>query len=145
MEQLNVSPSYSRIIPIACFWPLVALGVTFLRFGQIPGDSEQIAAAMLGFLVVGLLSGFVLIFLLRRVSHRGSVFIIVGYTLAAPFGYGFGILGPLALEAFGVGQQQDAIDYFLLFPLAISLYGSLAPICGAVVGLLVGRISERSP
>lgn len=123
----------------------MALGVTFLRFGQLPGDSEQITAAMLGFLLVGLLSGFVLIFLLRRmVSHRGSVFVVVGYILAAPFGYGFGIVGPLALEAFGVAHQHDAIDYFLLFPLAISLYGSLPPICGAVVGLLAGRISDRS-
>jgi hypothetical protein len=140
-----MNPSYSQIILIACFWPLIALGVTFLRFGQLPGDSKQIAAAMLGFLLVGLLSGFVLIFLLRQtVSHRGSVFIIVGYILAAPFGYGFGIVGPLALETFGVAQQHVAIDYFLLFPLAISLYGSLPPICGAVVGLLAGRISDRS-
>jgi|SRR5829696_531129 len=94
-----MNPSYSQIILIACFWQLIALGVTFLRFGQLPGDSKQIAAAMLGFLLVGLLSGFVLIFLLRQtVSHRGSVFIIVGYILAAPFGYGFGIVGPLALN-----------------------------------------------
>ena len=46
-------PSYSWVILIAGFWPLVALGVTFLRFGELPGDGDQIAAAVLGFLLVG--------------------------------------------------------------------------------------------
>lgn len=100
---------------------------------------------MLGFLLVGVLSGFVLLSLLRRMASRQrSVFIVVGYALAAPLGYVFGIVGPLALEAFGVGWLPGDIDYFLLFPLAIGFYGSLPPICGAAVGLLIGRISDRS-
>ncbi len=52
-----MNPSYSQIILIACFWQLIALGVTFLRFGKLPGDSKQIAAAMLGFLLVGFFPG----------------------------------------------------------------------------------------
>jgi hypothetical protein len=139
-----VKPAYSWIILIACFWLLIALGVTILRFGELPGGSEQIAAAVLGFLLVGLLSGFILISLLRRMDgNSGSVFVVVGYILAIPFGYGFGIVGPLALEAFGVAQLSAGIDYFLLFPLAISLYGSLPPVLGAVIGLLIGRISKH--
>ena len=47
-------PSYSWVIPIAGFWPLLALGVTFLRFGEVPGDGEQVVAAVLG--LVGLRS-----------------------------------------------------------------------------------------
>jgi hypothetical protein len=137
--------SYFLVIPIAIFWPLLALGVTFARFGELPGDSEQVATAVLGFLLVGVLSGFVLISLLRRTASRpGSVFVVVGYALAAPLSYFFGIVGPLALEAFGVGWLPEGIDYFLLFPLAIGFYGSLPPICGAAAGLLIGRISGRS-
>ena len=144
-KQLGMTPSYFLVIPIATFWPLVALGVTFARFGELPGDSEQVAAAVLGFLLVGVLSGFVLLSLLRRMASRQrSVFIVVGYALAAPLGYVFGIVGPLALEAFGVGWLPGGIDYFLLFPLAIGFYGSLPPICGAAVGLLIGRIIDRS-
>ncbi len=137
-------PSYSLVIPIASFWPIVALGVTFARFGELPGDSEQVAAAVLGFLLVGVLSGLVLISLLRRMASRsGSVLVVVGYVLAAPFGYVFGIVGPLILEAFGVTWLPDGINYFLLFPLAIGLYGSLPPICGAAAGLLIGRVRDR--
>ena len=140
-----MSPSYLLVIPIATLWPLVALGVTFVRFGELPGDSEQVAAAVLGFLFVGVLSGFVLISLLRRMANRQTrVFTIIGYGLAAPLGYFFGIVGPLALEAFGTGWLPEVVYYFLLFPLAIAFYGSLPPICGAAVGLLIGRISDSS-
>lgn len=144
-KQISMSPSYLLVVPIACFWPLVALGVTFARFGELPGGIEQVATAVLGFLFVGVLSGLVLISLLRRVASRsGSVFIVGGYVLAAPLGYVFGIVGPLALEAFGVGWLPEGVVYFLLFPLAIGFYGSLPPICGAAAGLLIGRVSGRS-
>src|SRR3712207_9466823 len=92
-------PSYSWVILIAGFWPLVALGVTFLRFGELPGDGDQIAAAVLGFLLVGVLSGLVLISVLRRtVSRSTSAFVVGGYVLAAPFGYVLGIVGPRSEE-----------------------------------------------
>ncbi len=145
-KQLSMSPSYFLVVPIACFWPLVALGVTFARFGELPGGGEQIAAAVLGFLLVGVLSGLVVISLLKRVESRwGRAFVVVGYLLAAPLGYMFGIVGPLTLEAFGPARPPDGVVYFLAFPLAIGLYGSLPPICGAVVGWLIGRIRDRGP
>jgi hypothetical protein len=71
------------------------------------------------------------------------MFLIAGYTLAAPFGYVFSIVGPLTLEVFGEAQLPGSIDYFLLYPLAIGLYGSVPPICGALIGFLAGRIRER--
>lgn len=143
-KQLDMSPSYILVVPIASFWPLAALGVTLARFGELPGDIEQVAAAVLGFLLVGALSGLVLISLLRRTASRsGSAFTLVGYVLAAPLGYVFGIVGPLALEAFGEGWLPQGVVYFLLFPLAIGFYGSLPPICGAAAGLLLGRIKHR--
>lgn len=137
--------SYSWVIPIAIFWPALALGVTFVRFGTLPGDGEQIAAGTLGFLLVGVLSGFVLVFLLRRVMDRsGRIFVVVGYALATPFGYALGIVGPLALEAFPGARLPGSIDYLVLFPLAIGFYGSLLPICGAAVGFWVNRVRSRS-
>jgi hypothetical protein len=137
--------SYSWVIPIAIFWPALALGVTFVRRGTLPGDGEQIAAGTLGFLLVGVLSGLVLIFLLRRATERsGRIFVVVGYALATPFGYALGIVGPLALEAFPGAQLPGSIVYLVLFPLAIGLYGSLVPICGAAVGFLISRIRSRS-
>ncbi len=145
-EQFVVSPSYARLILITSLWPLVALGVTFVRFGDLPGGGEQIAAAVLGFLLVGVLSGLVLVSLLRRAESRwGRAVVVVGYLLAAPLGYVFGIVGPLTLEAFGSAWQPDGVVYFLAFPLAIGLYGALPPICGAVVGWLIGRIKDRDP
>ena len=137
-------PSYSWVIPIAGFWPLVALGVTFLRFGELPGDGEQVAAAVLGFLLVGVLSGLVLISVLRRTASRStSAFVVGGYVLAAPFGYVLGIVGPLSLEAFGAGWLPMSMDYLLLFPLAVGFYGSLPPVCGAVIGFLIDYIVDR--
>ncbi len=137
--------SYSWVIPIAIFWPALALGVTFVRFGTLPGDGEQIAAGTLGFLLVGVLSGFVLVFLLRRVMDRsGRIFVVVSYALATPFGYTLGIVGPLALEAFPGARLPGSIDYLVLFPLAIGFYGSLLPICGAAVGFWVNRVRSRS-
>jgi hypothetical protein len=137
--------SYSWVIPIAIFWPALALGVTFVRRGTLPGDGEQIAAGTLGFLLVGVLSGLVLIFLLRRATERsGRIFVVVGYALATPFGYALGIVGPLALEAFPGAQLPGSIVYLVLFPLAIGFYGSLLPICGAAVGLLISRVRSRS-
>ncbi len=139
-----MNPSYSQIILIACFWPLIALGVTFLRFGQLPGDGEQVAAAVLGFLLVGVLSGLVLISVLRRTASRStSAFVVGGYVLAAPFGYVLGIVGPLSLEAFGAGWLPMSMDYLLLFPLAVGFYGSLPPVCGAVIGFLIDYIVDR--
>ncbi len=144
-KHTSMSPSFFLVIPIAALWPIVALGVTFARFGELPGDSKQVAAAVLGFLFVGVLSGFVLISMLRRMASRQrSVFIVIGYALAAPFGYVSGIVGPLALEAFSVGWLPEVIYYFLLLPLAIAFYGSLPPICGAAAGLLIGRVRDRS-
>ena len=137
-------PSYSWVIPIAGFWPLVAFGVTFLRFGELPGDGEQVAAAVLGFLLVGVLSGLVLISLLRRTASRStSTFVAGGYLLAAPFGYVLGIVGPLSLEAFGAGWLPRSMDYLLLFPLTVGFYGSLPPVCGAVIGFLIDYIINR--
>ena len=139
-----MSPSYSWVIPIAGFWPLLALGVTFLRFGEVPGDGEQIVAAVLGFLLVGALSGLVLVILLRRTANRAtSAFVVGGYVLATPFGYIFGILGPLSLEALGEGWLPRSIDYLLFFPLTIGFYGSLAPACGAVIGFLIAYLIDR--
>jgi hypothetical protein len=132
------------VLAIAISWPLVAFVVTFLRFGELPGDGEQIAAALLGFLLVGVISGLVLISVLRRTRSRlGRVLVIASYALAAPFGYVFGIVGPLTLEVFGGAQVPTSIDYFLLFPLAIGLYGSLPLVCGAAAGFLIGRIRDR--
>ncbi len=142
--QLEVRPAYP-FIAIAISWPLVALVMTFLRFGELPGDGKQIAAALLGFLLVGVISGFVLTFVLRRTSSRlGRVLIVAGYTLAALFGYFFGIVGPLTLEAFGEEQLPSSLNYFLLIPLTIGLYGSILPICAVLIGLLTARIRERS-
>jgi hypothetical protein len=139
-----MSQSYARVILIAGLWPLLALGVTFVRFGELPGGGEQVAAGVLGFLLVGALSGLVLISLLRRVGSRwGRAFVLIGYLLAAPLGYVFGIAGPLALEAFGPAWLPDGVVYFLAFPLAIGLYGALPPICGAAAGWLIGRIRNR--
>ncbi len=138
-------PPYPWVIAITISWALVALIVTFLRFGELPGNGEQIVTALLGFLLVGAISGLVLISLLRRTVRRsGRMLVIVGYTLAAPFGYVFGIVGPLTLEGLGGAQLPSGIDYFLLYPLAIGLYGSVPPICGALIGFLAGRIGERS-
>jgi hypothetical protein len=135
---------YPGVLAIAISWLLVAFVVTFLRFGELPGDGEQTAAALLGFLLVGVISGLVLISVLRRTRSRlGRVLVIAGYTLAAPFGYVFGIVGPLTLEVFGGAQVPTSIDYFLLFPLAIGLYGSLPLVCGAAAGFLIGRIRDR--
>jgi hypothetical protein len=96
-----VRPAYFWVIVAAVSWPLVALVVTFLRFGELPGNGEQIAAALLGFILVGVISGLVLISVLRRTTSRSrKVLVIAGYILAAPFGYVFGIVGPLTLEVF---------------------------------------------
>jgi len=120
--------------------------MTFLRFGELPGDGEQIAAPLLGFLLVGVISGFVLISVLRQTRSRlGRVLVIAGYTLAASFGYFFGIVGPLTLEVFGEEQLPSSLDYFLLIPLTIGLYGSLPPICAVLIGFLTARIRERNP
>ena len=137
-------PVYPWVLAIAISWPLAAFVVTFLRFGELPDDGEQIAAALLGFLLVGVITGLVLISVLRRTRSRlGRVLVIAGYTLAAPFGYVFGIVGPLTLEVFGGAQVPTSIDYFFLFPLAIGLYGSLPLVCGAAAGFLIGRIRDR--
>ena len=145
-EKLVMSPSYARLTLIAALWPLFALGVTFVRFGELPGGGQQIAAAVLGFVLLGVLSGLVLISLQRRVESRwGRAFVVVGYLIAAPLGYVFGIVGPLTLEAFGSTQTQDGVVYFLVFPLAIGLYGSLPLICGAGIGWLIGRVRDRGP
>jgi hypothetical protein len=139
-----VRPPYLWVIAITNAWALVALVVTFLRFGELPGDGEQIVIALLGFLLVGAISGLVLISVLRRTARRsGRMLLIAGYALAAPFGYVFGIVGPLTLEVFGGAQLPGSIDYFLLYPLAIGLYGSVPPISGALIGFLTGRIRER--
>ncbi len=137
-------PPYLWVVAITIAWALVALVVTFLRFGELPGDGEQIVIALLGFLLVGAISGLVLISVLRRTARRSErMLLIAGYALAAPFGYVFGIVGPLTLEVFGGAQLPGSIDYFLLYPLAIGLYGSVPPICGALIGFLAGRIRER--
>jgi hypothetical protein len=139
-----VRPAYPWVIAIAISWPLVGLVMTYLRFGELPGDGEQIAAALLGYLLVGVISGFALVSVLRRTRSRlGRVLVIAGYTLGAPFGYFFGVVGPLTLEVFSGAQLSSSVDYFLLFPLAIGLYGSVPPICGAVAGFLTDRIRGR--
>jgi hypothetical protein len=118
--------------------------VTFLRFGELPGDGDQIAAAVLGFLLVGMLSGLVLISVLRRtVSRSTSAFAVGGYVLAAPFGYVLGTVGPLSLEAFGEEWMPKSMDYLLLFPLTVGFYGSLPLVCGAVIGFLIDYIINR--
>ena len=137
-------PAYPWVIAIIISWPLVALVMTFLRFGELPGDGEQIAAALIGYLLVGAISGVVLISVLSRTtSGLGRVLVIAGYTLGVPFGYFSGIVGPLTLEMFGKAQLPSSLGYFLLFPLAIGLYGSVPPICGATAGFLTDRIRER--
>ncbi len=144
-EQFDRGPSYSWVTLVAIFWTALALGVTFVRFAALPGEGEQIAAGTLGFFLVGVLSGFVLIFLLRRVTDRlGRIFVVGGYALAMPFAYALGIVGPLALEAFPSTQQASSIDYFVFFPLAIGLYGSFLPICGATLGFLIYRVGNQS-
>jgi hypothetical protein len=139
-------PSYLWVIPIACAWPAAAFGVTFARFGRLPvGDGYQNAAAVEGFFLVGVLSGSVLVFVLRRTASRpGRILGVAGYALAAPFGYLFGVLGPLPLEVFDVALLPNAVNYLILFPLAIGLYGSLPLIIGAVVGSWIGSAIGRA-
>lgn len=137
-------PAYFWVIAAAISWPLVAFVVTFLRFGELPGNGEQIAAALLGFVLVGVISGLVLISVLRRTTNRsGKVLVIAGYILAAPFGYVFGVVGPLTLEVFVGTSSPASVTYFLLFPLTIGLYGSVPPVCVALAGFLIARTRER--
>ena len=83
--------------------------MTFLRFGELPGDDEQIATALLGFFLVIAISGLVLISMVRRTARRlGTMLVMTGYTLAAPFGCVFGIVGPLTLEVLGGRNYQVA-------------------------------------
>jgi NhaP-type Na+/H+ or K+/H+ antiporter len=104
-----VRPPYPWVIAITISWALVALVVTFLRFGELPWGGEQITIALLGFLLVGVISGLVLISVPRRTARRsGRMLVIAGYTLAAPFGYVFGIVGPLTLEVIGGAQLPEA-------------------------------------
>ena len=85
-----------------------------------------------------------LISVLRRtVSRSTSAFVVGGYVLAAPFGYFLGIVGPLSLEALGAGWLPRSMDYLLLFPLTVGFYGSLPPVCGAVIGFLIDYIINR--
>jgi hypothetical protein len=98
-----------------------------------------------GFFLVGVLSGSVLVFVLRRTASRpGRISGIIGYALAVPFGYLFGIVGPLPLEVFDVARLPDAVTYLILFPLAIGLYGSLPLIVGAVLGSWIGSAIGRA-
>ncbi len=47
------------------------------------------------------------------------------------------------MEALGEGWLSRSMDYLLAFPLTVGFYGSLPPVCGAMVGFLVYHILER--
>ena len=117
--------SYLWLIPLSLVWPVLHLLVFAYRFGRV--DQAILIESWL-FLLMGLVSGIVLLFLLEKATSRTQkISILVGYLLLTPIGF--------------VGSLLSG----LMFPPAIGviLYGALPLSIGAALGYAAGRFWSR--
>ncbi len=122
-------------------WVILAVGITYARFGYLPGDWYEIAAAIEGFFLLGMLTGWIFLFFWRKAENRlAKVLIVTGYILAIPFTYWFGIIGPLTLEIIPILELPRPITFLILFPIAIAFWGPLPSTVLMAIGLIIGNL-----
>ena len=117
--------SYLWLIPLSLVWPLLHLMVFAYRFSRI---DQAILAESWVFLLMGLVSGVVLLFLMEKAKNRTQkMSTLVGYLLLTPIAF--------------VGSLLSG----LMFPPAIGviLYGALPLSIGAALGYAAGRFLNR--
>ena len=116
--------TYLWSIPIALAWPLSQNIIYATWFGQL---SLDVLASSLVFVPMGLISAFVLVYLLDRADTINQrICTIFGYLLASPFAY--------------VGSLLSGL---LLAPVVGTLvYGAAALTIGAAVGYAVGTLMQ---
>lgn len=137
-------PSYRWIAPIAIIWPLLAIGFTLVVFGAPPAGVYELIGGIIGFLLIGIFSGWGLIYSLREADNeRSQLVVIIFYVLAIPLAYALGVGSPFVLEALYGISVPVALNYLVIYPVLVGLYGSLlllgALALGRLAGLYIGR------
>ncbi len=120
-----MSRSYWWSIPIAFIYPAIQIVIFMVRFGHLP---VELALQSLIFMPTGLISGLVLIALLRRCkSFIRKICTCLGYLLITPLAILGSLLGGLVLPPL----------------LGATLYGTVPLIIGSALGYWVGGIIEK--
>jgi len=142
-------PSYLWIIATALGWPLVLVGITMLRFGQLPRDISgaldltQVGSGVAGFVLLGAVSGWFAIWLARRGGKREQIGLWIGYVIAVPFAFIGGLIGPLSLEVFA--NAPAWVIYALVFPLGVLIGGGIPLSVSTILGYAIGRAVAAPP
>ncbi|MBI2907702.1 MAG: hypothetical protein HYX92_08620 [Chloroflexi bacterium] len=136
---------YRWIIPLAVVWPMVAIGATLAVFGPPPRGALQLIGGAIGFLLVGVFSGWGLIYSLSQADAlREQLAIVLFYLLVSPLAYALGIGAPFAIEAMPGVVLPPAVTYLVVFPIVVGLNGSLLLLGAIATGRWVGLYISRA-
>ena len=149
----EMRPSYFWLFLAGPAWAVMFMGGNYWRLGNLSlvggggGDGW-----LLGFILVGVLSGLLLIFLLRKCIILWSRFSLAcGYALATPVGFVFGMSGPfaipdevhLAVAEWGDRLLLEGVFSHLFLAIVVAVFGSVPLAAGSGLGYGVGKLVER--
>lgn len=108
------------------FWIVFGIGITLLRVGYFPLDIFETFGAILGFLFVGLLSGFLLFKQLHHSLRRfHKKFFLFSYISSLPLMYLLALGGTLTLEILPILSLPKILTFLILIPLAMGIWGTI--------------------
>lgn len=142
-----MKPSYLWLTLVAPAWAMFATGANYWRLSSMEGVEPNLGwidlRFLLGFALVGALSGGGLIFMLRRSTGvLGPICLVCGYVLAIPVGFIFGIFGPFSIPETIWAYFEGFVHNAILIGV-IGIWGSFPLAAGTGLGYAIGRLIRR--
>ncbi|NTV31351.1 hypothetical protein HGA91_05250 [candidate division WWE3 bacterium] len=128
------------LISNIAIWLIAPIVVGLIRGANIFADLFELFAALLGYFLVGLLSGLVLVRIRKTINSKWeNWFFIGGYVIAIPLTFLGTIIAPLfwgQISKFGIPNE---VIFGVIYPITIGVVGSIPIICCCWVGKMLGR------
>lgn len=114
-------------------WPILAAGISWFRLGGATPGVYEWAALLIGYLLVGLASAYLLNRILNADSNGMAM---IGYSLGTPIAYFFGLVAPNYAP---FTSLPAPLVYLIIIPLTIGIAGAVPLLIGTKLGSLLDR------
>lgn len=129
-------------------WLIAPIIIAVIRNVNFSSQIVELISAVLGYLLLGLLSGFVLGRMRATVRDKWeNGFFFGGYLFALPFAFALSVMVPVVWGLPSESSIPLFVFNFVIYPLSIGISGAIPMILGGWVGKLLGRFltSDSTP
>ena len=137
-----VTQNQKIVITNLFVWIIAPVLITLMaNSGRLPDDTQELVVALLGFGLIGVLSGCALAWVRSRwKSKLEKGLSLAGYVLAFVPAYALGTIGPAIYYTLTHDRSSSWVTNFIWYPLFIGVLGAVPLIVGTLVGFGVATL-----